>query len=54
MTTSSVILVRDLVKQFQKRKSKSSGKQIYMAVNHLNFHVQKRACFGLLGMKRFL
>lgn len=48
-TTSSVILVRDLVKQFKKKKSKSTGNQIYFAVNHLNFHVQKRACFGLLG-----
>ncbi|CAF0750661.1 unnamed protein product [Adineta steineri] len=42
-TKSSVILVRDLIKQFKKRKS------IYTAVDHLNFHVHKRACFGLLG-----
>ncbi|CAF1240137.1 unnamed protein product [Adineta steineri] len=43
ITKSSVILVRDLIKQFKKRKS------IYTAVDHLNFHVHKRACFGLLG-----
>ncbi|CAF4304068.1 unnamed protein product [Rotaria sp. Silwood2] len=47
--TSSVIVVEDLVKQFKKRKSKSNEKQNYLAVNHLNFHVQKRACFGLLA-----
>jgi len=51
MINASVILVRDLVKQFKKRKSKSSGNRIYLAVDHLNFHVQKRACFGLLGTR---
>ncbi|CAF1258424.1 unnamed protein product [Rotaria sp. Silwood1] len=49
MSKTSVIVVEDLVKKFTKRKAKSSGKQNYLAVNHLNFHVQKRACFGLLG-----
>jgi ABC-type oligopeptide transport system ATPase subunit len=48
---ASVILVQDLVKQFEKRKSKSTSQRIYLAVNHLNFHVQKRACFGLLGIE---
>lgn len=48
-TQGSVVVVQDLIKQFEKKISKSSGRQIYLAVNHLNFYVQKRACFGLLG-----
>ncbi|CAF4216122.1 unnamed protein product, partial [Rotaria sordida] len=48
-TKSSVIVVGDLVKEFKEGKSKSNDKSTYLAVNHLNFHVQKRACFGLLG-----
>ncbi|CAF4058228.1 unnamed protein product, partial [Adineta steineri] len=48
-STSSVVLVRDLVQQFKKRKNKSSGQRIYTAVDHLNFRVTKKSCFGLLG-----
>ncbi|CAF1233873.1 unnamed protein product [Adineta ricciae] len=48
-TKASVILVRDLVKRFQKKRGKSNSKQDYFAVNHVNFHVKQRACFGLLG-----
>jgi ABC-type antimicrobial peptide transport system ATPase subunit len=44
-----VILVRDLIKQFDKRNGKASRRSTYTAVDHLNFNVQKRACFGLLG-----
>jgi ABC-type oligopeptide transport system ATPase subunit len=54
MTQASVILVQDLVKTFKKRKSKSTGDRIYFAVDHLNFHVKKKACFGLLGMQSFI
>ncbi|CAF4147319.1 unnamed protein product [Rotaria sp. Silwood2] len=49
LSTSSVILVRDVVKRFKKRKEKSFQRRIFTAVNHLNFHVAKRSCFGLLG-----
>jgi len=48
-TNDAVILVRDLIKEFRKRQKKSSEEQMYLAVNHLNFYVQKRECFGLLG-----
>jgi ABC-type multidrug transport system ATPase subunit len=48
-TASTVILVRDLVQKFKKRKQKSLVRGVYTAVDHLNFHVAKRACFGLLG-----
>ncbi|CAF4618859.1 unnamed protein product [Rotaria sp. Silwood1] len=48
-STSTVILVRDLVKQFTKRKEKSLTRRIYTAVDHLNFRVSTRSCFGLLG-----
>ncbi|UJR09005.1 hypothetical protein I4U23_013254 [Adineta vaga] len=48
-TNTSVILVRDLVKRFKKRKSKARAERDYLAVNHVNFHVKKSACFGLLG-----
>jgi ABC-type oligopeptide transport system ATPase subunit len=44
----SVVIVRDLIKEFVKPKGKS-GRKKYTAVDHLNFHVEKRACFGLLG-----
>lgn len=44
-----MILVRDLIKQFRKRRNKSSDEETYLAVNHLNFYVQKKECFGLLG-----
>jgi len=47
--SSAVIIVKDLIKKFKKKKSKDKTEQIYYAVNHVNFHVQKRACFGLLG-----
>ena len=47
---SSVVLVRDLVKKFEKKKFKSNANSTYYAVNHLNFQVQQRACFGLLGI----
>ncbi|CAF3375160.1 unnamed protein product [Rotaria sp. Silwood1] len=50
-STSTVILVRDLVKQFTKRKEKSLTRRIYTAVDHLNFRVSTRSCFGLLGVK---
>ena len=49
ITQSSVILVRDLAKRFEKKKGKSKEKRVYYAVDHLNFLVQRRACFGLLG-----
>jgi len=42
--TSSVLLVRDLVRQFKKQTSS-------FVVDHLNFRVTKRSCFGLLGKK---
>ena len=51
LTKSSVIVVQDLIKEFEKRKSKFNSKRTYLAVNYLNFHVQKRACFGLLGIE---
>ncbi|UJR36715.1 hypothetical protein I4U23_029431 [Adineta vaga] len=41
--SSSVVLVRDLLQRFKKRNN------IYTAVDHLNFRVTKRSCFGLLG-----
>ncbi len=44
-----MILVRDLVQRFKKRKEKSIRSRIYTAVDHLNFRVAKRSCFGLLG-----
>ncbi|CAM4944466.1 unnamed protein product [Rotaria socialis] len=49
LLASSVILVRDLVKRFKKRKEKSLHRRIFTAVDHLNFHVTHRSCFGLLG-----
>jgi len=49
LENSSVIVVRDLIKQFEKRKSKGNRQRLYTAVDHLNFYVQKGACFGLLG-----
>ncbi|CAF2146243.1 unnamed protein product [Rotaria magnacalcarata] len=49
IATESVIVVKDLVKAFNSKKKQSNGDRVYLAVNHLNFHVQKRACFGLLG-----
>ncbi|CAF5225844.1 unnamed protein product, partial [Rotaria magnacalcarata] len=49
IATESVIVVKDLVKAFNSEKKQSNGDRVYLAVNHLNFHVQKRACFGLLG-----
>ena len=51
-TQQAVILVRDLIKEFKKRQKKSSEERMYLAVNHLNFYVQKRECFGLLGEQR--
>ncbi|CAM4813346.1 unnamed protein product [Rotaria magnacalcarata] len=47
--TSSVVLVRDLVKRFRRRKGKSIRRSHFTTVDHLNFHVPKQACFGLLG-----
>ncbi len=47
----SVIVVKDLVKKFNTKKTKSNGNRVYLAVDHLNFLVQKRACFGLLGIE---
>jgi len=38
------------VQRFKKRKTKSIGRRIYTAVDHLNFRVAKRSCFGLLGL----
>ena len=46
---SSVIVVRDLVQRFKKRKGKGLGSRVYTAVDHLNFRVSKQSCFGLLG-----
>ncbi|CAF3997885.1 unnamed protein product [Rotaria sp. Silwood2] len=48
-SASTVILVRDLVKQFTKRKEKSFTRRIYTAVDHLNFRVPTRSCFGANG-----
>jgi ABC-type multidrug transport system ATPase subunit len=53
-SSSSVIVVRDLVQRFKKRKEKSLSRRIYTAVDHLNFHVAKKSCFGLLGTHDFL
>ncbi|CAF1280253.1 unnamed protein product [Rotaria sordida] len=47
--TSSVVLARDLVQQFKKRKGKSLFSPYFTAVDHLNFYVPKQSCFGLLG-----
>jgi ABC-type oligopeptide transport system ATPase subunit len=52
LENSSVIVVRDLIKQFEKRKSKGNRRRLYTAVDHLNFYVQKGACFGLLGIEK--
>lgn len=41
----SVIVVRDLVRIFHKRLFRQPSR----AVDHLNFQVTKRSCFGLLG-----
>jgi ABC-type glutathione transport system ATPase component len=49
-STSAVIFVRDLVQRFKKRKGKGVRSRIYTAVDHLNFRVTKRSCFGLLGI----
>ena len=50
LSTSFVVLVRDLVQRFKKRKAKSFKDRIYTAVDHLNFRVAKKSCFGLLGI----
>ncbi|CAF0884648.1 unnamed protein product [Didymodactylos carnosus] len=47
--SQAVIYVQDLLITFEKRKEKSFRSQLYTAVDHLNFHVDKRSCFGLLG-----
>ncbi|CAM4928643.1 unnamed protein product [Rotaria socialis] len=47
--TSNVVLVRDLVQRFRKRKGKSILRSYSTTVDHLNFYVPKQACFGLLG-----
>ncbi|CAF1549864.1 unnamed protein product, partial [Didymodactylos carnosus] len=47
--SSMVIIVKDLIQQFKKRKSKSSYRSLYTAVDHLNFGVTNQSCFGLLG-----
>ncbi|CAF3435385.1 unnamed protein product [Rotaria sp. Silwood1] len=47
--TSTVVLVRDLVQQFKKRKRKLLFSPYFTAVDHLNFYVPKQSCFGLLG-----
>ncbi|CAF4073177.1 unnamed protein product, partial [Rotaria sp. Silwood2] len=49
LSTSAVVLVRDLVQQFKKRKGKSLFSPYFTAVDHLNFYVSKQSCFGLLG-----
>jgi ABC-type glutathione transport system ATPase component len=49
-STSAVIVVRDLVQRFKKRGGKGMRSRIYTAVDHLNFRVTKRSCFGLLGI----
>lgn len=54
VTRESVIVVKDLVKRFKRKKTKSNDDRFYLAVDHLNFHVQKRACFGLLGKACFI
>ncbi|CAF0922953.1 unnamed protein product [Adineta ricciae] len=48
-SSSSVIFVRDLVQRFKKRNNTTLSSRIYTAVDHLNFRVTKRSCFGLLG-----
>ena len=47
--TQPVIIVRDLVQRFKKRNGKTRTDCVYTAVDHLNFHVSKQSCFGLLG-----
>jgi ABC-type oligopeptide transport system ATPase subunit len=42
-STSAVVVVKDLVQIFQKRRRQ------YVAVDHLNFYVPQGSCFGLLG-----
>ncbi len=42
-----------MVQRFKKRKEKSIHKKIYTAVDHLNFRVAKKSCFGLLGKFEF-
>ncbi|CAF3926709.1 unnamed protein product [Rotaria sordida] len=49
LTKSAVVIVRDLVQEFKKRKEKSVEKRIHRAVDHLNFFVSPSSCFGLLG-----
>ncbi|CAF4744310.1 unnamed protein product [Rotaria sp. Silwood1] len=49
LTKSAVVIVRDLVQEFKKRKEKSMTKRIHRAVDHLNFFVPSSSCFGLLG-----
>ncbi|CAF2897084.1 unnamed protein product [Rotaria sp. Silwood2] len=51
LSTSAVVLVRDLVQQFKKRKGKSLFSPYFTAVDHLNFYVSKQSCFGLLGIE---
>lgn len=53
IVSSSVIVVRDLVQRFKKRKDKTLGSRVYTAVDHLNFRVAKQSCFGLLGKLNF-
>ena len=48
-STSAVVVVQDLVKQFKKRKDNSFFQRQYTAVNHLNFYALQGSCFGLLG-----
>ncbi|CAF3058575.1 unnamed protein product [Rotaria sp. Silwood2] len=50
LTKSAVVIVRDLVQEFKKRKEKSVVKRIHRAVDHLNFFVSPSSCFGLLGV----
>lgn len=51
---SAVVVVRDLVQKFRKRKAKSLFSPYFTAVDHLNFYVPKQSCFGLLGKFRFI
>ncbi|CAF2071729.1 unnamed protein product [Rotaria magnacalcarata] len=48
-TSSAIVIVQDLVHEFQKPKEASSTTRIHRAVDHLNFFVPPSSCFGLLG-----
>ncbi|CAF4617859.1 unnamed protein product [Rotaria socialis] len=48
-TSSAIVIVQDLVHEFQKPKDASSTTRIHRAVDHLNFFVPPSSCFGLLG-----